>query len=122
MVLIILILIFSALIFMLFVILIFNINAINIYIILIVLKQIDSVIHMYMSFHILFHYGLSQDFEFSAVHRILNSQLLLLQLTQKRKTLGLAEPETEFHFYLYLALRPWTKSLSQPWFPHLNCG
>ena len=38
-----------------------------IYIILIVLKQIDSVIHMYISFHILFHYGLSQDFEFSAV-------------------------------------------------------
>ena len=53
---------------MLLFILLFNaVSIFNIIYNIIVLKQIDSVIHMYISLHILFHCGLSQDFEFSAI-------------------------------------------------------
>ena len=33
-------------------------------------QQSDSVIHVYILFHILFHYGLSQDFSFFSVEDI----------------------------------------------------
>ena len=49
-------------------------------------QQSDSVIHIYILFHILFHYGLSQDIEYSSlcytvgtlfIHSIYNSLHLL---------------------------------------------
>ena len=40
-------------------------------------QQSDSVIHIYILFHPLFHYGLSQDIEFPVLFPVLYSRTLL---------------------------------------------